>query len=89
MARARRQYLATLCHRVLVSLPTVFAVAMILSAFVAGFHLDILGDSPPPLGFFLLRGVIGSCADFLVVALGAAVAAGFYRRLKPVFADQP
>lgn len=65
----------------LVSVPAVFVVAMILSAFFAGFQLDGLGDTPPPLGFFLLRGVIGSCADFLVVALGAAVAAGFYRRL--------
>lgn len=73
----------------LVSLPTVFTVAMVLSAFFAGFHLDGLGGDPLPLGFFLLRGVIGSCADFLVVALGAAVVAGFYRRLKPGLLDQP
>jgi hypothetical protein len=74
---------------ILVSLPTVFAVAMVLSAFFAGFHLDGAGSDPLPLGFFLLRGVIGSCADFLVVALGAAVVAAFYRRLKPGSADQP
>jgi hypothetical protein len=66
----------------LVSVPAVFVVAMILSAFFAGFHLDSLGDDPLPIGFFLLRAVIGSCADFLVVALGASVAAGFYRRLE-------
>jgi hypothetical protein len=65
----------------LVSVPAVFVVAMILSAFFAGFQLDF-GDGPPPIGFFLLRAVIGSCADFLVVALGASVAAGFYRRLR-------
>lgn len=65
----------------LVSIPTAFVVAMILSAFFAGFQLDSLGDAPPPLGLFLLRGVIGSCADFLVVALSASVVAGFYRRL--------
>jgi len=73
----------------LVSVPTVFVVAMILSAFFAGFHLEGLGDATPPLGFFLLRGVIGSCADFLVVALGGAVVAGFYRRLKPQLSSQP
>jgi hypothetical protein len=67
----------------LVSLPAVFVVAMILSAFFAGFQLDGLGDSALPVGFFLLRGVIGSCTDFLVVALGAAVIGGFYRRLGP------
>lgn len=65
----------------LVSVPAVFVVAMILSAFFAGFQLDGIGDAPLPLGFFLLRGVLGSCADFLVVALGASVIAGFYRRL--------
>ncbi|HLI21689.1 MAG TPA: hypothetical protein VKV32_11255, partial [Stellaceae bacterium] len=65
----------------LVSVPTVFIVAMILSAIFAGFHLDGSEDAPP-LGFFLLRGVIGSCADFLVVALGVAVVGSFYRRLK-------
>ena len=37
--------------------------------------------SPLPLGFFLLRGVIGACANFVVVALGAAVLSGFYRRI--------
>lgn len=66
----------------LVGIPAVFVVAMILSAFFAGFQLDGLGDAPVPLGFFLLRGVIGSCADFLVVALTASVVAGFYRRLE-------
>lgn len=72
----------------LVSVPTVFVVAMILSAIVAGFRLDG-AETTPPLGFFLLRGVVGTCADFLVVALGGAVVAGFYRRLKPEISGQP
>jgi hypothetical protein len=67
----------------LVSIPTVFVFAMIIGGFFAGFHLDASGERAPPLGFFILRGVLGSCADFLVVALTAAVVAGFYRRLQP------
>jgi hypothetical protein len=66
----------------IVSVPAVFAVAMIISGFFAGFHIDGYGDGPPPVGFFLLRSVVGSCADFVVVALGASVVAGFYRRLQ-------
>lgn len=66
----------------LVSIPVVFITAMIVSAFFAGFHLDATGDRLPPLGFFLLRAVLSSCGNILVVALCAAVIAGFYRRLQ-------
>lgn len=65
----------------LASVPTVFIVAMVMSSIAAALGLDSGGDTPPPLGFFLLRGVIASCADFLVVALSASVLAGFYRRI--------
>lgn len=66
----------------LVSIPLVFITAMIVSAFFAGFHIDAAGDQLPPLGFFLLRGVLSTCGNVLVVALCAAVIAGFYRRLE-------
>ena len=65
----------------LVSIPTVFIVAMIFGGIVTGFHIDSLGDETPPLGLFLLRGVVSACANFLVVALNGAALAGFYRRL--------
>jgi hypothetical protein len=70
----------------LVSLPVVFITAMIVSAFYAGFHIDPSGDQLPPFGFFLLRAVLSSCGNVLVVALGAAVIAGFYRRLETTIA---
>jgi hypothetical protein len=66
----------------LVSVPVVFITAMIVSAFFAGFHIDASGDQLPPVGFFLLRAVLSSCGNVLVVALCAAVIAGFYRRLE-------
>ncbi|HEY3918505.1 MAG TPA: hypothetical protein VGL83_11970 [Stellaceae bacterium] len=72
----------------LVSIPTVFAVAMLISSIAALLGLDSGSDAPPPLGFFILRGVISSCADFIVVALGASVAAGFYRRIDPDAPEQ-
>jgi len=66
----------------LVSIPVVFIVAMIGGAIFAGFHIDGSGDRLPPLGFFLLRGVLSTCGNVLVVALCAAAIAGFYRRLE-------
>jgi hypothetical protein len=36
----------------------------------------------PPLGFFLLRAVLSTCGNVLVVALSAAAIAAFYRRLE-------
>jgi hypothetical protein len=65
----------------LVSVPVVFITAIIVSAFFAGFHIEAYGDKPPPLGFFLLRAVLSTCGNVLVVALSASVIAGFYRRL--------
>jgi hypothetical protein len=66
----------------LVSIPVMFVTAMIVSAFFAGFNIDASGDQLPPLGFFLLRAVFSSCGNVLVVALSAAVIAGFYRRIE-------
>jgi hypothetical protein len=65
----------------LVTIPVVFVTAMVVSAFFAGFHIEAYGDKAPPLGFFLLRGVLSTCGNVLVVALCASAIAGFYRRL--------
>jgi hypothetical protein len=65
----------------LVTLPTVFVAAMLINGIFNGLNIDASSDAPPPVGFFILRGVLGTCADFLVVALSAAVVAGFYRRV--------
>jgi hypothetical protein len=59
----------------------VFITAMIISAFFAGFRIDASGDEQPPVGVFLLRAVLSCCGNVLIVALCAAVIAGFYRRL--------
>jgi hypothetical protein len=71
----------------LVSVPVVFVVALIFGVIVTGFHIDNFADDAPPLGLFLLRGVISACANFLVVALNGAALAGFYRRLANTRAD--
>lgn len=65
----------------LVSIPAVFVTLVIVNAVFAGFHIDQSGDQLP-LGFFLLRAVLSSCINFVVVALSAAAIAGFYRRLE-------
>jgi hypothetical protein len=61
-------------------LPVIMALVLILSGIFAGLHLDQAPDKLP-LGFFILRGLIGTCANFIVVALGASVLSGFYRRI--------
>ena len=71
----------------LVTLPTVFVAAMLINGIFSGLNIDATSNTPPPVGFFILRGVFGTCADFLVVALSAAVVAGFYRRVKGTKAD--
>jgi hypothetical protein len=62
----------------------VFVVAIIFGSVLTALHIDNVGSETPPLGFFLLRGVISCCANFLVVALNGAALAGFYRRLANV-----
>lgn len=60
--------------------PVLLIVILIVSGLFAALHLDQLAGHLP-LGFFILRGVIGTCANFVVVALGASVLSGFYRRI--------
>jgi hypothetical protein len=66
----------------LVTAPMVLLVAVIFELILDGAHLtarDALEH--PPLGLFLLDGVLDVMLSFLLVALGATVLADFYRRL--------
>jgi len=60
--------------------PVLLIVMLLLSTTVALLHLDQI-TGRMPLGFFILRGLIGTCTDILVVALGASVLSSFYRRI--------
>jgi hypothetical protein len=62
--------------------PVLLILVLILSGVFTALHLDQLSDNMP-LGFFILRGVIETCTNFVVVALGAAVLSSFYRRIMP------
>ena len=60
--------------------PVLLIVILILSGIFTALQLDQLGGRLP-LGFFILRGVIATCANFVVVALGASILSAFYRRI--------
>jgi hypothetical protein len=59
--------------------PVMLIVVLALSGISAGLHLD--PPAPVPLGFFILRGVVETCTNFVVVGLGASVLSTFYRRV--------
>ncbi len=60
--------------------PLMLVVVLILSGVSSELHLDQSSDRVP-LGFFILRGVIATCTNFVIVALGASVLSTFYRRI--------
>lgn len=60
-------------------MPVLLALALIVSGVITGFQIEPLDH--PPLGFFILRGVVETCANIIVVALGATVLSAFYRRI--------
>jgi hypothetical protein len=60
-------------------MPVLLVLVLILSGVFAGLRLDQL--SGLPLGFFILRGVVETCSNIVIVALGAAVLSAFYRRI--------
>lgn len=64
----------------LACVPLTMVVVLVLSAIVKALHLDEDGVHVP-MGFFILRGLIGTGTDVIVVALGASVLASFYRRI--------
>jgi hypothetical protein len=65
---------------IIACLPLIIIVPLILSAVIAALHLD-QPVGRPPLGFFILRGLIVVCTDVIIVALGASVLSAFYRRI--------
>jgi len=61
--------------------PLLLGVQIVMGAVFAGFGV---GDATnTPMGLYILRGLIGTLADFLIAALGAVVLSDVYRRLVP------
>jgi hypothetical protein len=66
----------------LVTAPIMLLAAVLLDLILMGAHLPLPDAlAHPPLGLFLLNGVLDIVLLFLFVALGATVLADFYRRL--------
>lgn len=61
--------------------PLLLGVQIAMGAVFAGFGIG--GTTAAPVGLFILRGLIGTVADFLIAALGAVVLSDVYRRLMP------
>jgi len=61
--------------------PLLLGVQIIMGAVLSGFGIG--GTTVPPMGLFILRGLIATVADFLIAALGAVVLSDVYRRLIP------
>ena len=66
----------------LVYVPVFVTVGFVLSVILAAAHFNI-EDLPahPPLGLVLLQSVVDTMMKFILIALGAAILAEFYRRL--------
>ena len=60
--------------------PLLLAVQIVMGAVFAGFDIGV-GANAVPMGLYILRGVVGTVADFLIAALGAVVLSDIYRRL--------
>jgi hypothetical protein len=60
--------------------PMLMVLVLILSGIFTALHLDQL-PGRLPLGFFILRAVIETCTNLVIVALGATVLSTFYRRI--------
>jgi hypothetical protein len=60
--------------------PVMVVVLLVLSVILYALRLDQTA-ARVPLGFFILRGLIGTFTDIIVVALGASVLSVFYRRI--------
>lgn len=57
--------------------PLLVGVQIVMAAVFSGFQIG----ARPPMGLYLLRGLVGTVADFLIAALGAATLSNVYRRL--------
>ncbi|HTC18309.1 MAG TPA: hypothetical protein VK690_04280 [Stellaceae bacterium] len=71
----------------LAGLPLILSVVVVLSAVFSALGMqigDLQSDDPafaPPMGLYLLEGVIDTVINFLIVALGASILVDAYRRL--------
>ena len=61
--------------------PFVLFVALLLSLLLSAMHLGEGASPGPSFGLLLLRGVVDTVSNFIVVGLGAAILSGFYRRI--------
>ena len=62
--------------------PFVLTVAVVMIAILSAADRGVdMARLPPSLGFLLLRGVIDTVTNFVVVALGASILSRFYRRI--------
>lgn len=62
--------------------PFVLTVAVVMIAILSAADRGAdMARLPPSLGFLLLRGVIDTVTNFVVVALGASILSRFYRRI--------
>lgn len=59
--------------------PLLLGVQITMGAVFSGFSIG--ATTAVPMGLFILRGLIGTVADFLIAALGAVVLSDVYRRL--------
>jgi len=65
---------------ILACAPVILVSTLLLSGMFTGFHIERFAPHPP-LGFFILRNLIPTCSNMIVVALSASVLASFYRRI--------
>lgn len=61
--------------------PLLLGVQIVMGAVFSGFGIG--EATTAPMGLYILRGLIGTVADFLIAALGAVVLSDVYRRLVP------
>lgn len=61
--------------------PLLLGVQIAMGAVFSGFGIG--ATTAEPMGLYILRGLIGTVADFLIAALGAVVLSDVYHRLIP------
>lgn len=67
----------------LASMPFMLAVVVVLGSLISVAEIGADGTliAEPGLGFLLLRGIVNTLANFILVALGATILSEFYRRI--------
>jgi hypothetical protein len=65
----------------LAALPLLLVTGLLLGRLFAAVAPSPEGASAPPLGLFLLSGVVEAVLRLLLVGLGASILSDFYRRI--------